>query len=701
MQNNQELDNELDLGKIFRLVLMQSKLILLFVFIMTSLSIAYYITTDRTYRISSLLQIYNQDSPALSSESAIDFMLGASNLSDLNNVDGLYKTRQNLNKVISKLNLNVNFPDLKFKNLIGVNKFSHQGLLENQVKTFYFQNNVDSYSIFDSEDNLISSSLYGEDTKTSNLEVNITYANTLPGEKIKVLLSHKDNSFRLYKRLINITNTAAPSAFYNRSTGLVEVSFLTKDRELGKKVVDTANAVFLEENIRTETEKARKAINFINQRIEKTKSILDIEKERLKNFQEKNKSVNVDLEIQAIIQNIGDIETEINKLDLEIGVAENNYTESNPLFQELINQKRILLKQKNEVEKRIVNLPLAQQEYIDLYRSVEISQELYSELLNRQLGFSILEASTLGNIRIVDNAYVDQTVSPKINIVLFSFIFSIFLSFILAIIRGLFFMPVSNPAELPDNGVLNPIIGVLPFKKDKSDDLRFSQSVENLVANIQNKLSDESTKAETILITSPTSSNGKSFVGIELAKKLASLGKKVCLIDLDLKRGVLQKRLNLKPINQIDFTKINTDTIEQYKLHENFYAIPKVRKLSSSFNFIHSNIFTEKMDFLKSHFDYLLIDTAPVLSVSDTIVLLSQSDLNILIARHGVSKMKEIKQSVALSSQVGIEFDGVLYNCYEKPKGYYGYYGLYGNYNYQYYAQKYLYDSYYYEDKDD
>ena len=124
MQNNQELENELDLGKIFRLVLMQSKLILLFVFVITSLSIGYYITTDRTYRISSLLQIYNQDSPTLSSETAIDFTLGSSNLSDLNNVDGLYKTRENLHKVISKLNLNVYFPDLKFRNLIGVNKFA-------------------------------------------------------------------------------------------------------------------------------------------------------------------------------------------------------------------------------------------------------------------------------------------------------------------------------------------------------------------------------------------------------------------------------------------------------------------------------------------------------------------------------------------------------------------------------------------------
>ena len=158
---------------------------------------------------------------------------------------------------------------------------------ENQTQIFYFVNNVDSYSIYDSEDNLISSSLYGEDIKTSAIEVNITYANTTPNERIKVIVGHKENSFRTYKRLINITNISTLSAFYNRNTGLVEVSFLTKDIDLGKDVVNTANAVFLEENIRTETEKARKAISFINQRIEKVKGTWILKKKDLRNFRKR------------------------------------------------------------------------------------------------------------------------------------------------------------------------------------------------------------------------------------------------------------------------------------------------------------------------------------------------------------------------------------------------------------------------------
>jgi hypothetical protein len=77
------------------------------------------------------------------------------------------------------------------------------------------------------------------------------------------------------------------------------------------------------------------------------------------------------------------------------------------------------------------------------------------------------------------------------------------------------------------------------------------------------------------------------------------------------------------------------------------------------------------------------------------------SDLNFAIVRHGYTKINEVKQMEKVCSQIGISFEGIVYNCYEKPSSYYGYYGLYGNYSYQYYANKYLYESYEYKNKDE
>ena len=184
-------------------------------------------------------------------------------------------------------------------------------------------------------------------------------------------------------------------------------SLVTNDIEEGRKIINLANDIFIKQNIETEKEQARKAIAFIDQRIDSLQNIMDLNKLKLKDFQEKNTSLNVDLEIESIIKSISEIESEINKIELEIAKAENTYTKTNPVFLGYINQRNALVNQKDIIESKIRELPLAQQEYIDLYRDVEISQDLYSELVNRKLGFSIMEASTIGNIRVVDEAYQD------------------------------------------------------------------------------------------------------------------------------------------------------------------------------------------------------------------------------------------------------------------------------------------------------
>ena len=74
---------------------------------------------------------------------------------------------------------------------------------------------------------------------------------------------------------------------------------------------------------------------------------------------------------------------------------------------------------------------------------------------------------------------------------------------------------------------------------------------------------------------------------------------------------------------------------------------------------------------------------------------MSNSDLNLLGVRHQINKISEINQSKQIINQLGKSFDGMIYNDYAKPKGYYGYYDLYGDYSYRYYAERYLYDDYY------
>ena len=237
------------------------------------------------------------------------------------------------------------------------------------------------------------------------------------------------------KRSINIDIQSSDS-YFSRGDGLVQVSYNTNNPEFGKLLVDVSNKIYIEANLSYEKEKARKAISFIDNQITSVSSALIDSKNNLSDFKEANQSVNVDLEIQNIISNISSIEESINGIDLKLAEAKSLYTESNPAYINLETQKQKLLDQQNEIIFRIKDLPAAQQKYIDLSREVEASQELYSMLQDRKLSYSILEASTIGNIRILDAAYTDILISPRFNLVIFGIIFTALISLLVAVIRG-------------------------------------------------------------------------------------------------------------------------------------------------------------------------------------------------------------------------------------------------------------------------
>ena len=125
----------------------------------------------------------------------------------------------------------------------------------------------------------------------------------------------------------------------------------------------------------------------------------------------------------------------------------------------MLNKKALIEKQTDDVLSEIEMMPKEQQEYIDLYNELEVSQALFEELESRRLGFSILEASTIGDIRIVDEAYVVSLVSPQfLTVVLFT-LFAFMVACFIAIVRGFNFLPISNPAEIFDNNINVPIVG--------------------------------------------------------------------------------------------------------------------------------------------------------------------------------------------------------------------------------------------------
>lgn len=698
MLQKHDVESDLKIGTIFRLVLMQSKLVIIFLILGVSIGISYLVLSEKNYRISSLMQVYSPQSSI--GNTSLDFIFGNSSSVNIANLEFIYKSRSNMLNVIEKFQENISYDADQYPRNFNIEYFKLKNNPQQSVK-FSIELKKNRYILSDEVGNKLLESSIGEMFENEEIIIKINSAENLEDEIVYFLYQNPEETYSSFVGKFEFNSREDRSGFYSNG-GLLDISYRSSDVERGLEILNYTNNLFIENIIKSESQQANKALEFIDKRLIAVEEILSLNKNNLKEFQEQNKSINVDLEIKSIIESIAVVEEKINQIDIEISAAEINFTSSNPMLLDLRNQKSLLISQKNNIENKIQALPLAQQEYIDLFREVEISQQLYSELSNKKLEFSIVEASTLGNIRIIDSAFKKELISPLLSSAVMIILLTFILSLIIAIYRGLNLLPISNPAELSDNGIFHPIGGVVPMAEDVEDD-RFTQSVESLIVSLNSIIDSkglENKSNKTILLTSPTPSNGKSFISSNLAESLAKLGKKTLLIDNDLKRGAVREKYSLEKIYREDFYKLDSQSIENLKISDNFYVLPRISKLGDTFQFIYSTEYQSKLAELKKNFDFIIIDTPPILSVSDTSILMSYSDINVAIIRHGFSKINEVKQLLSINKQIGIEFDCIVYNAYEKPSSYYGYYGLYGNYSYQYYAKKYLDYSYDYK-KDD
>ena len=704
-ENNNPIESEeLNLGRYFRLFLLQSKIIFIITLLGLVLGVSQYFLTTKTYKVTSLLQVH---SPKQSFDPRITLNTDFFNATETNldNLVTLFSSRSNILNLINDLNLNIKFDNPNDKQFLEIKTFMLKKDENYFQKVFYFQIQNNSFNLLDDQKNILIKGKNGQYLENDYFKIELNFPSFSTEKLIKITYRNPSKLYNSYKNKLKINNLGNSRNYWSQE-GLIEISLTTDDVFEGKRIINSANEIFIKDNIKVETEKAKASMLFIDTQLEGLDEILNLRKSDLKNFKQENKSLNVNLEVQSIIELISEIEREINLVDLEISQAEMNFTKNNPLYLNLKTQKDALELQKNSIEQKIKNLPTAQQEYVDLFRNLEVSENLYSELVSRRLNFSLMEASSMGNVRVVDQAYVQRLVGPTISSILFLTLFSLMLSIFIAIFRGIFFIKISNPAELKDAGIQEKIIGVVPhFNSDEPQDIKFKQSIETTILNIETVFSqpqniEQSDRCRKIVITGPTPNNGKSFVSRSIAEGLSLIGHKVLLLDADLKRGIQHKFYNKESIDIESFKNISLEKIDNFKIQDNLYLLPRLKKLRDTFEHLYSDLFLNKIIELEDFFDYIVTDTAPVLSVSDTGLLMTSSDINILTVRHQENKISEINQSRQIIGQIGRVFDGIIYNDYSKPKGYYGYYDLYGDYSYRYYAERYLYDDYY-EERDD
>lgn len=687
--NDNLTNDEVDLKKIFFKILLNWRIVLVVNTIFIGLWFLYYTNATRIFEVQSLIQV-DSSNKSFGRNSIEEIFSGGDNTALEEQIE-IYKSYSNLEKVIKKHFNNVKIND---KNLNTKNEY--YGLL----KEIYFDIPVDepiySFEILPLEEGFEISD--GTTAYSSNKYL-WNELNVLPNGYIRIEKPKNNTPIRF--RYVNesitiqdlqrkiIISQIATSNFTSTNT-LLKISLIGEDPLYLANVINSANAVFMNRSLSENKFEAEQSLEFLQSQLANIKNRLKEKEKLLNKIKSDNASIDIEIEIKALIEKSVSIDEAIKEIDIEIIKSKNLYNSSNPIYQSLVEQRENLINNREIIDEEIQKLPASQQQLVDLSRESQADQLIYEELLQKELEFSLLKASTLGDVKIIDSAHTTTKVSPRgfISLVVFGFLGTL-IALSIILLKNTLFAKIVAPSDVEDLIPSIKNIGILN-NFENSEDSIVDNSISNIVSNIFLIQENQQKDNKVFLFVSGAPGQGKTTLSNLISRNAAKRTKKILLIDCDYRKGNHNKNAK-KYIDDI-YSLFNKDMdLSNFKVDENLWIVPAPRKRDiQSLNIFDSNSFKEAIDKFKEEFDYIFIDSPAFLVLPDALILSRFSDFVIPIIRHENSTVSNIQEVNNKLRTVGKSLDFYIYNAFNPRRllNYYGYYGYYGDYQNYYYEYK-------------
>lgn len=356
---------------------------------------------------------------------------------------------------------------------------------------------------------------------------------------------------------------------------------------------------------------------------------------------------------------------------------------------------------------RITNAPGQERQLVSISRQQEIKAGLYLMLLQKREENAITLASTANNARIVDEALADAIpVSPKGKMIyLVALILGVALPVAVIYIIELFKYKIEGRADVEKITSL-PIVGDVPFSENKSSEgaIVVHENQNDLMAetfrNVRtNVLYMMKSNEKVILVTSTTTGEGKTFIASNLAVSLALLGKKIVIVGLDIRKPGLNKAFQLsrkeQGISQFLANPEHTDLmslVQVSNINPNLSILPRGPIPPNPTELVARESLPQAIDILKKHFDYIILDTAPIGMVTDTQLISRVANASIYVCRADYTHKADYTLINELGEQKKLPNLCTIINGLDMKKKKYGYYYGYGKYGKYYgYGKKYGY----------
>jgi tyrosine-protein kinase Etk/Wzc len=541
---------------------------------------------------------------------------------------------------------------------------------------------------------------------------------------VSMLWSRPDTTFTVIRHSeSNAIMTLKKRFEAGEKTKLTRIISLTLESDSPESAVQVLNElvnIYIRQSVEQKSAEAQKTLEFLEKQLPMLKEQLDSATTELNAVRTRMGSIDLDIETQGLLDGVVKIKTETTLLEQKRDELRQKFTESHPSIIALDKQIARLQGQINAQDHKIQVLPETQQVILRLSRDVQVNTELYTTLLNKAQTLRVAKAGTVGDVRVIDFAALPKLpIRPnKILIVIFSTILGLLLGVALAFIGKALRRGVNDP-DLIESKLHIPVYATIPHSFDqekisKKFKINYKQdNKEPLILALQNKddIAIESLRSlrttlhfafleaqnNIIMITGPSPGVGKTFVSVNLATVLADAGKRILLIDGDIRKGYINKVLGVSRENGLSELISHTTPGFSPMLDGSIHRIP-----SANFDFISTGAippnpselllherFGRLLELISKNYDHVIIDSPPILAVTDASIIGQLASATLMVVKSGQHPMRELEHSAKRLTQSGVHLKGIVFNDLPESSSRLGYdYGGYSRYTYQYSAKK-------------
>ncbi|WP_422529141.1 tyrosine-protein kinase Wzc [Serratia fonticola] len=497
-----------------------------------------------------------------------------------------------------------------------------------------------------------------------------------------------------------------------KNSGMLSLSYTGDNPKLNQDILNSILGNYLAQNVERKSEEDARSLEFLREQLPKVRGALDTSENLLNKYRQQNESVDLSLEAKSVLDSIVSVDTQLNELTFKEAEISKLYTVEHPSYRALLEKKKVLEDERDKLNKRVSSMPKTQQEILRLSRDVQSGQEIYMQLLSKEQELSISKASTVGNVRIIDHAVTqDIPVQPrKLVIIMLSFVLGGLCSVGYVLVRSFLHTGIESPEQLEVLGI-NVYASVPLSEWQRKQDMIFANRKTKKTAGNSNTLlafgnpadlaieavrslrtslhfAMMESKNNILMISGASPGIGKTFISTNLAAVIAQGGQKVLFIDSDMRKGYAHELVGMNGkcgLSDVLAGRLGAKEAIQKTQYENFDFIARGQVPPNPSELLMHARFGELLEYASDKYDLILVDTPPILAVTDAAIIGKLVGTSLMVARFELNSPKEVEISMRRFEQNGIDIKGVILNAVlKKAANYYSY----GYQSYEYKSDK-------------